>query len=218
MREYIKTGNINTVIEILSEGNKEASDVLRAMLDNEKTDWEQLQLLLSIDDMNIRGNQIVLAVNDYCRGDLAAFCNLISTRDMNLVTWLNNSYTLAQAVPKGAYRFGKRQFPPHPNVVYIINTGWQVMVQIENSGYVVLVDSQNRERRLSIRYIDDNYFYVDGVIWHMCEFAEMLMEKGYKCNPTLEHPPMLKYGNIIYKVPRTKKEIKQHKKMLADYK
>lgn len=218
MRDYITTGNIIKVIEIVSEGIIEVNKQLRTMLSYEQTPWEKLQFLLTMDDMNIRGNQIALAMNDYCKGDVLTFMNLIKTRDMNLVTWLNNSYVTERAVVTGAYRFSKRQFKPHPGVVYIINTGWKVMIQIEESGYVILMDSQNHERKIFIQYIDDNYFYVDGVIWHMCEFAEMLMEKGYKCNPTLEHPPMLKYGNIIYKVPRTKKEIKQHKKMLAEYK
>lgn len=218
MREYIKTGNINKIIEILSEGNVRASELLYLMLDEKWKDYEKLKFLLAIDDMNIRGNQIQLAVEEYCHGDVGIFVNLINNRDMNLVTWLNNSYSLAQAVQKNAYRFGKRQFQPHPSIVYIINTAWKVLIQIDNSGYVVLVDSQNKERTVFVQYLDDNFFYVDGVIWHMCEFADMLMENGYKCNPSLNKPKTVLYKDIAYKVPRTKKEMKQHNKMIATYK
>lgn len=101
MRQKIQlTDTAMDVMQTMSEGNPGALSVLMMML---QADPKNLMVILSLDDMNIRGTQIWVGYKDYCgamrNGDdspptedecLRRFLKAIDDRDPKMVEAINN--------------------------------------------------------------------------------------------------------------------------------
>lgn len=59
------------------------------------------QLLLDMDDMNIRGKQIVVGVEEICHGSIKRFAQMVYNRSPWLVTELNKEIHNHRAVTDG---------------------------------------------------------------------------------------------------------------------
>ena len=84
----LDTGLLDHVIGaslMLSEDNSEASRILQMCIVR-----KQWWLLMHLDDMNIRGEQIVIAYNKWCLEDHLIFEVAISRRDQEMLDFINN--------------------------------------------------------------------------------------------------------------------------------
>ena len=77
--------NIVKAALILAEGNSEASGILQMAI--VRNQW---WLILILDDMNIRGDQIVLVYNKWCAQDHLVFESVISRRSQEMIDFVNN--------------------------------------------------------------------------------------------------------------------------------
>ena len=83
----LDTGLLDHVIGaslMLSEDNSEASRILQMCIVR-----KQWWLLMHLDDMNIRGEQIVIAYNKWCLEDHLIFEVAISRRDQEMLDFIN---------------------------------------------------------------------------------------------------------------------------------
>lgn len=85
------------VILKMAEGNPGGASVLADLL---KTG--DLFLILSLDDMNIRGSQIWVAYKDHCNEDINALIECIKSRDEQMVDTVNANAPGHFAVTRGA--------------------------------------------------------------------------------------------------------------------
>ncbi len=99
-REKISTRmGLTSIITTFSEGNPGALRVLLQLLESPA----DLVLVLSLDDMNIRGSQIWIGYKDHCGEDMDAFREAIRSRDAKMVETINaNSGSAEIAVTSGA--------------------------------------------------------------------------------------------------------------------
>lgn len=84
----LDTGLLDDVIRaalILAEGNSEASGILQMAI--ARNQW---WLILILDDMNIRGDQIVLIYNKWCVSDHLIFESTVSRRSQEMIDFINN--------------------------------------------------------------------------------------------------------------------------------
>ena len=89
------------MIVAMSEGNPGALTVLMGMLESD--DPAAPIMILSLDDMNIRGTQIWVGYKDHCGEDLAVFIQAIKDRELAMVQTINaNSGINERAVISGA--------------------------------------------------------------------------------------------------------------------
>ena len=72
------------VAEIMSEGNPGALHVICDLLKA-----KDIFSILGLDDMNLRGSLIWLAYKDYCKCDLPQLIGAISSRDPEMVAFIN---------------------------------------------------------------------------------------------------------------------------------
>lgn len=72
----------------MAEGNPGAITVLTAILDTYGN--EGLMLILSLDDMNVRGSQIWVGYKDYCGEDINKFVQCINDRDRDMLNTINS--------------------------------------------------------------------------------------------------------------------------------
>lgn len=99
MREKINLlDNVQTMIVKMSEGNPGAMAILLEI--TKKDPFYSIFKILNLDDMNIRGTQIYLGYNDYCKGDLDLFLELVDNKDKKLIEAIN----IAQAKQNGRYK------------------------------------------------------------------------------------------------------------------
>lgn len=75
------------VIIKMAEGNPGAVTVLSQLI--KQDDGMGFLLVLSLDDMNIRGTQVWVGYKDYCNSDLSTFMNAIRNRDPEMVATIN---------------------------------------------------------------------------------------------------------------------------------
>lgn len=86
MREKLELNtSIFELIKTMSEGNPGAMRVLMELL---KTN-DSIILLLHLDDMNIRADQIWIGYKDYCGEDLDKFVTAIKARDPKMIETIN---------------------------------------------------------------------------------------------------------------------------------
>ena len=100
MREKIKLSDkmVDVIIK-LSEGNPGAVTVLTALL---AEDYDRnFLLILTLDDMNIRGSQIWVGFKDHCNSDMDWFKRAIATRDPDMVETINAACDGEKAVVSG---------------------------------------------------------------------------------------------------------------------
>lgn len=216
MRNYIDTGNITEVIKIMSEGSEEAEKIIKDMIKPAGNQWESLKLLLTADDMNIRGGQFVTAFTVYFANDMDRLREAIQNRDTNLITFLNSAITSVEcrAVSSGAYRFGKHELQNPEQIIYIVDHAWQVLYQIPSGTKIRLVDLANRTRDIQLHYLDDYHFDIGGRIWEVHEFGMMLLNRKLTCYP-ITNEKLIRFRNLIYQPPKTQKEKKQMSKRIA---
>lgn len=218
MREYISTGILDDVIVIMSEQSEEAKTIINKLIEQESNVWKALQLLLCADDMNIRGEQYIVAYNVLYHQNIQLLKDGISSRDINLVTFLNSAFANPeyQAVQKGAYRFGKYRIPEgDANTIYILNQAWQTLYKIPSGSTLRLVDMVGRERDIIPFYLDDYHFSISNRIWEVHEFGVMLLQCGLKCYPVIEKKPVRYHS--MYCPPKTVKERKRFMKIIAGF-
>ncbi len=210
MRNYIGTGDVTEVIKIMSEASEEAEGIIRSMIQPAESQWEALKLLMTADDMNIRGGQFVTALTVYFANDIDRLRAAIQNRDPNLVTFLNSTATSTEyrAVSSGAYRFGKHELQNPEQMIYILDHTWQVLYQIPSGTKIRLVDLAERTRDIQLHYLDDYHFDINGRIWEVHEFGMMLLNRKLTCYP-ITNEKFIRFRNLIYQPPKTQKEKKQ---------
>lgn len=96
------------VIMEMSEGNPGALMVLMQMLS-----LGEFVLILSLDDMNIRGTQVSIGFKDFAKQDWVVFLEAVKKRDPAMVEVINNEGRRGNhpwlAVTYGASREGGRK-------------------------------------------------------------------------------------------------------------
>ena len=75
------------VLMIMSESNPGAISVMSQILEKEPV--KGIYILLSLDDMNIRGSQIWIGYKDHCKENIETFIKKIDDRDSEMVTTIN---------------------------------------------------------------------------------------------------------------------------------
>ena len=93
------TDSIADSLPLMSEGDPEALKIITNIV---KLGTQAALLVLDMDDMNIRGEQIVVAYRDICKLDTIKFLNAIKARDPFLVKRLNVLCQKHYAVTGGA--------------------------------------------------------------------------------------------------------------------
>jgi hypothetical protein len=78
--------DINDLILEMSEGNPSGLRVIMELMQNPVG----FMYLLSLDDMNIRGSQIWVGYNDFCKGNIDTFIDKIRNRDQKMVDYINS--------------------------------------------------------------------------------------------------------------------------------
>lgn len=84
-----------TTIMIMSEGDRHTHKLLRVCVDVDP------YLLLHLDDMNLRGVQIWNAFYFYCDGLFEKFKVCVTTRDLDMINFVNKYPGYERAVPRG---------------------------------------------------------------------------------------------------------------------
>ena len=84
-KEFPLTATLRDVVIDMSEGNPGALQVLMDLL----SDPTGFVLLMTLDDMNIRGTQVWIAFKDYAKEDMAVFIEAIRTRKQEMVDVVN---------------------------------------------------------------------------------------------------------------------------------
>lgn len=87
----------DSLIEIvmkISERNPGAIRVILELLETGKKYHKigGLGLILTLDDMNIWGEQVWIGYQDHCGGDLDKFAKCIMKRDTDMILTINNEY------------------------------------------------------------------------------------------------------------------------------
>ena len=86
-REEIKPNDsMDKILEKMGEGNAFTDVLLSDITKNGLRGWS---LVLALDKMNMRGDQIWSAYKDYCAGDLKLFWNSVEQHDQNMVKAVN---------------------------------------------------------------------------------------------------------------------------------
>lgn len=94
-------GSLGENIVLMSENNNEALHILkRVMVDQPNS---LLGLILDLDDMQMRGIQIVAAFK-YCKEDIATLVNAGMERDLAMIAYVNKEVPTLRAYPNGAAR------------------------------------------------------------------------------------------------------------------
>lgn len=89
-REPLRSSHsVEEVVTVLSDGTENARFVLEGIL--EETDDEEVTLgiWLTLDDMNMRGNQIWVAFAGFAQGDMEFFQVAILSRSQDMVDYVN---------------------------------------------------------------------------------------------------------------------------------
>lgn len=74
------------VLLLMGEGNPGALSVLMKLMERGES---SILKILTLDDMNIRGEQIWIAFKDHCKEDLDAFMEAIARRDLAMISTVN---------------------------------------------------------------------------------------------------------------------------------
>ena len=67
-----------------------------------------------------------------------------------------------------------------------IDTHYNLLFTVRDGGSIVLTDMDGTRRALACTYIDDYHIKVGSNVFHICEFAERMHERGTVYQP--EHP------------------------------
>ena len=116
----------NTLLStsLMSEGITEAKVILDSLHQLDNSEYA-LSIIYSADDCNIRGNQLIYAL-EYCGGDYSLLYKKLGCRDSTMISYINqciqlncnflaDGYTLPKAVSDGASFTEGRGFDPPVN-------------------------------------------------------------------------------------------------------
>lgn len=81
---------------LMAEGNPGALSVLIELGKNDESPLGVTSLILSLDDMNIRGWQIWVGYKDHCKEDIKAFTESIKSRSQAMVAAINHEQQRAK--------------------------------------------------------------------------------------------------------------------------
>lgn len=187
-RHYINTAKIDRIIKIMSEEEEEAEIILQELTDTMDDNWQVIKALNIMDDMNIRGKQIIIAYNGYCKGNIQNFIESIHNRSQNLAGYINSKLSdypkEYQAVREGAVRTDKLQLPPNPEKkVRIINSENEIIYELKDGDSINVESDENKTRTSICRYLDDYYISLDNHILHIQEFAKIVAVNQYQVFP-----------------------------------
>lgn len=215
-RQYIKTGNVDEIISIMSEDNAIAADLLHRCLHEFASLWNYIEWLLIMDDMNIRGNQLQIAYENYAMGDIKMLVKGIENRDSDMVDLINSAYVFEErACLSGAERPGKIVLSDHSNEIWLIDTSWQVKYRFGSEAEILVSGQKGSQRISSVKYLNDYFILIDNSIMHIWEFANVMETKQYHYVPALPRKGII-YQSMLYHPPKTKREKKQLEKMLNE--
>ncbi len=213
-RQYIKTGNIDEIISTMSEDNTIAKEILCNCMQEFASTWKYIEWLIVLDDMNIRGNQIQIAYENYATGDIKMLIKGIENRDPNIVDLINSAYVFEErACLSGAERPGKVILTDHNNEIWLIDTSWQVKYRFGDETEILVSDSKGSCKISSIKYLNDYFILIDNFVMHIWEFANVMETKKYHYVPALPRKINI-YQSILYHPPKTKRELKRHQRSL----
>lgn len=89
------TDSLQDVVAKMSDGNPGAISVMVQMLDPDPMD--AFGLLLSMDDMGMRGPAVWIGYKDYCNQDMAAFKKAVKDRDPAMLDLIRkNGYAVSE--------------------------------------------------------------------------------------------------------------------------
>jgi len=88
MREGIIIDSGLEMIVSMAEGNPGAATVMGQML---KLDRDNILHIISLDDMNIRGQQVWVGYKDHCEENMDKFIEAIKARDSEMVDTINKN-------------------------------------------------------------------------------------------------------------------------------
>ena len=112
LREDIKPkDSIAHLIMLMSEGNMGATTVIMQMF--EKLGDDAVEMMLHLDDMNIRGTQIWIGYKDCCGQNIDKFIKCVKERDIKMIEKINEEGHMGNHVHKAVKSGGSykgRQF------------------------------------------------------------------------------------------------------------
>jgi len=189
-RHYINTAKIDKIIKIMSEEEERAKIILQELAAEIDENWQCIKVLTILDDMNIRGKQVMIAYDDYCKGSIESFMKNIHERSQNMVGYINSKLPdyprEYQSVREGSVRTGKLQLPPNPEKqIRIINSRNEILYELKD-GDSINVISENGTRTSTCHYLDDCYLSLDDHILHIQEFAQIVAVNQYRVFPADE--------------------------------
>jgi hypothetical protein len=87
--------DLHATIDLMAEGNKNSKKVLLLCAQTDP------MILLNLDDMNCRGDQIWAAFYFWADGLFEKFALAVKSRDLGMLNYLNKTLPLGHAVPHG---------------------------------------------------------------------------------------------------------------------
>lgn len=70
--------------------------------------------------------------------------------------------------------------------IMFINTGYEVLFEIEDGGSIEFTYAWGEKRIAKCRYIDDYHTAIDGMCFHICQIAELCEKNGSTIKPCTE--------------------------------
>ncbi len=96
MAEVIQLSDtIPNILVKMSEGNPGALSVLMEIIAAKKE--AAIMLILTLDNLDIRGQYIWVGFKDYCEQDLEVFCNKVQSRDQDMIDFIEKERQLYQS-------------------------------------------------------------------------------------------------------------------------
>lgn len=194
MREYIRTANINSLVDIMSENNEKVRDILDECI-KKFDDWTFIRFCLTLDDMNIRGNQIEYIYYEYYQGDYDKFISGVNAREQNMLGSLNSTYlsslndherTNQKACKSGAERTKAFFMSDNKNnKIRIVDIEGDILFELNDKDWLIVENYSNTKKRESqFEYLDDYHFRCDGIVYHCLEFAVAIEINNYHIYPS----------------------------------
>lgn len=106
-KEVTLNDKILDVLVMMAEGNVGACSVINAIMSNYITDG--FVIILHLDDMNIRGEQIWIGYKYFCEQDLGKFVQCVFARDEGMVRKINEMSQCGWVAVHHGASSGKRQ-------------------------------------------------------------------------------------------------------------
>jgi hypothetical protein len=108
-KELSPFNGLTDIMGIMMEGNPGALRVMCEVAQKQNNQTITLNFLLNLDDMNMRGAQIYVAWNDFCKNDHNRFIECVTNRDEKMIEAVNTegkikSYKHKAVKNSGSYK------------------------------------------------------------------------------------------------------------------